>query len=196
MSKTKTCQTEGCTSPCFSGGLCRKHYSRQYLAANKARINELGRSRYRMQPDKKREAARRWRHANPGQARVAGANWRAANREKCRSFGQRFRDAHREQERSRARQKYYNNKEQYKANVANRRAKKLQATPPWADLEAIRQIYRLCPPGHHVDHIVPLQGKDVCGLHVPCNLQYLPAEENIRKGNRLREEDLRLIQAV
>jgi hypothetical protein len=59
------------------------------------------------------------------------------------------------------------------------------ATPKWANLDKIKEIYMNCPKGYHVDHIIPLQGVGICGLHVENNLQYLPAIENIRKGNRL-----------
>ena len=59
-----------------------------------------------------------------------------------------------------------------------------QRTPAWTDLAAIQNFYANVPEGHHVDHIVPLLGKKVSGLHVLCNLQYLPGAENCRKNNR------------
>lgn len=68
---------------------------------------------------------------------------------------------------------------------AKRRACKLKATPNWSNKDEIKNIYANCPDGYHVDHIVPLQGVNVCGLHVPCNLQYLLAAENIKKKNRV-----------
>ena len=74
------------------------------------------------------------------------------------------------------------------------RSKKLYRTPKWIskeDLARIKSIYKACniiseKTGikHHVDHIIPLQGENVCGLHVPWNLQYLPAHDNIKKGNK------------
>lgn len=84
---------------------------------------------------------------------------------------------------------YERNKPEYRAQVAKRRAAKAQRTPSWADQEKIKEIYKNCPEGHHVDHFYPLLGKDVSGLHVPENLRYLTAEENFRKGNKLIEED-------
>lgn len=63
-------------------------------------------------------------------------------------------------------------------------AAKLKRIPKWANLLKIKEIYNNCPKGYHVDHIIPLQGVNVSGLHVEENLQYLTANENIRKSNK------------
>ena len=70
------------------------------------------------------------------------------------------------------------------ARVNKDSAKKMHRLPPWADLKAIEAFYVNCPPGYHVDHILPKEGYWVSGLHVLSNLQYLTPEENIAKGNR------------
>lgn len=59
-----------------------------------------------------------------------------------------------------------------------------RATPAWADIDAIRAFYRdTREAGMEVDHIVPIAGERVCGLHVLNNLQMLSRSENARKGN-------------
>lgn len=83
---------------------------------------------------------------------------------------------------------YKNNKSDYLARNANRRALKLKATPSLANLDLIKEIYRACPEGYHVDHVVPLQGELVCGLHVESNLQHLLAKDNLQKHNKFTGE--------
>jgi len=79
-------------------------------------------------------------------------------------------------------------------NTAKRRYARLKRTPFWLnagqDFE-MECIYKYCASlrsiglDYEVDHIVPLQGKTVSGLHVPWNLQVITASENAAKGNRL-----------
>lgn len=79
------------------------------------------------------------------------------------------------------------------ANAANaaRRAAKLQRTPKWADLKEIRKFYdemhrltRETGVQHHVDHILPMQGELVSGLHVAENLRVIKATPNLSKGSK------------
>lgn len=52
------------------------------------------------------------------------------------------------------------------------------------NIKKINELYKACPKGYHVDHIVPLRGINVSGLHAWWNLAIIPASENMAKGNR------------
>ena len=73
--------------------------------------------------------------------------------------------------------------------LARTGANHLQATPPWGAADQRAQIKARCDEAasrdttHHTDHIIPLVHPDVCGLHVPWNLQVLTAADNLRKSN-------------
>lgn len=83
----------------------------------------------------------------------------------------------------RQKQHYKNNKESYITRNIKYKTHRELATPPWANIDIIRRIYD-CAEGDHVDHIIPLQGDLVCGLHVETNMQYLSPEDNKSKGSR------------
>ena len=68
---------------------------------------------------------------------------------------------------------------------SSRRAVRGNALPIWQDRSEVAEFVGKCPPDWHVDHIIPLNGSTVCGLHVLANLQYLPAQENRSKYNRV-----------
>lgn len=81
--------------------------------------------------------------------------------------------------------------ERFAAREAARRARKFSSTPAWANEFFVEEAYALAKLrtkvfgfAWHVDHIVPLNSKKVCGLHTHSNLQVIPGAENISKGNR------------
>jgi hypothetical protein len=84
------------------------------------------------------------------------------------------------------------------AYAAKHRAKLLNAIPTWADLAAIERLYtEAASSGMHVDHVYPLQGEGVCGLHVANNLRLLTPLENLKKGNRVQDvPDVPAIEGV
>jgi hypothetical protein len=134
---------------------CVSVFQKQYRSKNKTRIAA-----------QKKE----WTLNHLDQKRDSNYNWFLKNKEKAQQSVRNHR---------------INNLPYYRFKRAARRAQIANATPKWADLEKIKEIYKNCPVGYHVDHIIPLTNDLVCGLHVPDNLQYLPASENLKKGNKI-----------
>lgn len=85
-----------------------------------------------------------------------------------------------------------NNRGKRNSQLSARRALQIKATPKWSNLGDIKTLYegaeyltRLTGIVWHVDHVMPLRNKQVCGLHVYENLQLLTATDNLRKSNKL-----------
>lgn len=74
------------------------------------------------------------------------------------------------------------------ARNAEYRCDRKHRVPLWSETEKIKEFYANCPEGYHVDHIIPLKAELASGLHVIGNLQYLPAKENLSKGNKYTTE--------
>ena len=111
------------------------------------------------------------------------ADWKKSNPEKVAEQKRRYRK---------------NNPQKRAAEKAKRRASKLNATPSWLTKEQLAQIEAIYLHAqiwtevtgvpYHVDHIIPLQGTHVCGLHVPWNLRVMKGEDNVRKSNKVEED--------
>jgi hypothetical protein len=142
------------------------------------------RNQYKKNPEKFKEARRKKYAINPEPekaiAKVRSAEWRKTNPNHVGT-------------KTAKRAWKLNNIGKVRADTIKRRVSKLQRTPPWLDVVQNAEIeftYKYCAAlrsiglNYHVDHIAPLQGKSVSGLHVPWNLQVIPAAENIRKANR------------
>lgn len=83
-----------------------------------------------------------------------------------------------------------NNPDKHAFHESIRRCKKLKATPKWSDLDKIKVLYEkakwlgsLTGLKYHVDHVIPLQGNNICGLHIWENLQILESSLNCSKNN-------------
>ena len=134
------------------------------------RISSL--KQYYKNHEKKKALAREYKANNQDKLKQNMQAWRAGNREYTRRY-------------------YEENKAWFKTWNANRRAQIDKATVRWANFEKIKDIYEKAMKltketgiQHHVDHIIPINSKYVCGLHVEYNLQILTEQENLSKSNK------------
>jgi hypothetical protein len=140
-------------------------YHKKYYEANKERKKQYDVDYYKKNKSKKHQDNKRWNDRNRKHLNQWIAEWKKNNPEKVRQYS------------------------------AKRRSKTLLAMPNWLSEEQLceisyvyitaRDLELLTGEPHHVDHIVPLQGEDVCGLHVPWNLRAIPAKENLKKSNKI-----------
>ena len=174
-----------------------KARAKAWRAANLERANALMKARRSRNPEERRKEHRRRAAKYPGRATVEAMAYRERNPEWwkawCRARYERIKAANpeilRQQRRESARR--------HPESAARRRAARLRAIPAWLTSEQhaeIAVLYRAAKAAtvdtgvlHVVDHVVPLLGKTVCGLHVPWNLQVLTGSENARKINRIVE---------
>jgi hypothetical protein len=159
-----------------------KEYKRQWYLANKARIaaaqKEYNKKYYEANKEKENARNKAYRESNKEKVAAAKKVYSEVNKDTLNAYNKEYK---------------VNNKG--KINALNRgyQASKLQRTPAWLtedDHWMIEQVYELAALRTkmlgfewHVDHIIPLQGKLVSGLHVPTNLAVIPAKENLSKNN-------------
>lgn len=152
-----------------------------------------------------------WREANREYAREKTAAWRAEDPQRNAASKKAYYEAHKaellakqqayasanaEQIRAYHRDRYQQMPELYVAAAHRRRARKLLATPTWDDeltaltsvegADLVRRRNKTTGIKWHVDHVIPLRGKTVSGLHVWNNLQVIPAAANLSKANAFR----------
>ena len=145
-----------------------------------------------------------WAQANVTRADYfAQYNNSEAGKEAKREYYERNKDAVKARAQARPTEEKHSHKKKHKAenpdyykSLTNARRRRFRdATPKWLTAEhkmEIRLKYRLAIElsrrlgvPHAVDHIIPLQGEDVCGLHVPWNMEVITQEQNLKKSNKL-----------
>lgn len=185
---------------------CLKIRQSAWNASNREKLNSRSRKWYSENVEKAKVTRANWRVENAAKDRadvaayqashkeelkITNALWAKANPDKRAASVKRYQLENKDRVLELTREWRSRNKHKVNANKARRMAAKILATPAWADLKKIEAIYEKARNlsaetgiQHHVDHIVPLRSKWVCGLHCEANLQILTATENQSKSNR------------
>jgi len=154
---------------------------------------------YQKNKDKEQEKIKEYKSKNKEKINEYQKQYKEDNKETSRAYSKKYYLENKENSSKYAKANYQKNREKRIAQAqdwaknnhskrtsifANYKATKLKATPAWFERKQIEKVYKEARKyGFHVDHIVPLQSKTVCGLHCWHNLQLLNASINCSKGN-------------
>jgi hypothetical protein len=165
-------------------------YASAYYVQNKEQMSAQARENYLANADAYKERARKWEAENKARKLELQRTRYRKDLEKSRQKSRL--DWLKNAEKHNARKREYRRERPDLAlhHCRLRQTRKQKATPPWADLKAIKAVYaeasrrkKQTGEAWHVDHVIPLKHPLVCGLHVHTNLQVIPGKENQRKHN-------------
>lgn len=183
----------------YTGKPCKYGHDEQRRVRNNRCLEchrQDSRKRYKDPVKRKQILAKNaeWVEQNPNKVRKIKNEWVRRNKENVKASQEAYRKAnpdkikqYRKERNSRPEVVVMN-----RCNTVARRAGLNKATPAWVNKKEIQKIYKRSASltkrtgtAYEVDHIIPLQRDDICGLHVPWNLQVIPAAENRHKSNKL-----------
>jgi hypothetical protein len=173
---------------------CHSNITKSYKENNKQKEKEWRKS-YDLSMKEHRSAKAKERYKEKKQLILeTNKKWRDSNKEKMQAIRDAYFLANKDKINKSGANWKRNNKEKVLSMYAKRRASLIERMPKWIDESHKKDIESFYESAsafkiytgqtYHVDHIVPLLGKTVSGLHVPWNLQVLPEIENLKKSNK------------
>lgn len=180
--------------PCCNGHIAERQTSKGVCIECKYKWQKENSQYYKQYWSKNKDKAKEiWTRHNQ-KKRPLWPEYYAKNKSKIIAYQEQYRNDPKNKDKIRQRQIVYmqENKSYLNALKAAYKANKKGATPDWVDHKKIAKRYDECKRlndkagyiKYHVDHIVPIRGKKICGLHVPWNLQVITAKENLQKSNK------------
>ena len=171
----------------------RRQQARELRQKDPEKQRQYSRKHYAKNPEARIASSRKWRLRNKANVAAADKARREANIERYIERERAYDQANREARKLKNKRWQQANPHKVAAHAAKRRAVISERTPKWLteqDFDVIDWYYASAKMAevatgipHQVDHVIPLQGKRVSGLHVPNNLQVIPASENLKKSN-------------